>query len=120
MATYPTTLPAPLNEGYSLKPADNTIRTQMDSGAARVRATSSARLDKVTLSWLYTSQQLATFRAWFDSAAGAAGGTAWFSVSIPTGHGGYTTETARFTTGTFGANPSGLLWKVTAEIECRN
>ena len=35
MATWPTTLPAPMAQGYGIDPVDPVIRTDMEVGAAR-------------------------------------------------------------------------------------
>jgi len=120
MAIWPTTLPTPLLNGYTIKPNDQTVRTDMDGGAARSRRRTMTRSDKVPVSWKFTDAQLVIFRAWFDDGvAGAAGGSAWFTTSLPTGVGGLTSITARFI-GPFTAPVlSGLSWNVTAELELR-
>ena len=120
MSSWPTTLPIPTAAGYTLKPVDQSIRTDMEGGAARARRRTTARNDKASAAWYLTDAQLAIFRAWFDnSETGAAGGAAWFSISLPVGSSGMTTVTARFI-GTYTASYSdNSCWTVTAELEIR-
>lgn len=119
MATWPSTLPAP-RTGYNLSPVDQTVRTDMESGAARVRRRTTARNDKVTVNWLFSSDQMATFRAWFeDATTGIAGGSGWFTVTLLLGTGGSVSTTARFI-GPFTADLVPYQkWSVSGELEIR-
>lgn len=120
MATWPTTLPAPLLEGYALNPGDQTIRTDMESGAPRVRRRTTARNDKVNASWMLTEAQLDTLRDWFDDAStGIAGGSAWFTVALAVGTGTRQASVEARFVGPFQAAPVGQLWRVTASLEVR-
>lgn len=86
MSSWPSILPRPLLGGYSLNPADQTLRTDMESGAARVRRRSRARLDLVDVAWKFTDAQMAVFREWFDNSNTAeASGTAQAGGSIHSG-----------------------------------
>ncbi len=67
MSSLPSILPRPLAPGYGINPADQTKRTDMEAGAARVRRSSRARLDMVDVSWKFTDAQMAVFRKWFDN-----------------------------------------------------
>lgn len=120
MADFPSTLPQPLASGYGISPLDQTVRTDMEVGAARVRRRTSARLDRVTLSWIFTDAQLATFRAWFENdSTGAAGGASWFNVNLAIGTTGLVAVQARFV-GVYKADHLGaLIWSVSAEVEVR-
>lgn len=120
MAAWPSTLPQPLAPGYGINPVDPALRTDMDVGAARVRRRTAARNDRVSVNWLFTDAQLTIFRAWFDDAAtGAAGGAAWFTVSLAIGTGGVVPVAARFV-GVYRVSHHGaLIWSVTAELEVR-
>lgn len=120
MSAWPSTLPSPLANGYAIKPVDLSIRTNMEVGAARVRRRSFARNDKVPVSWLFTDDQMAIFRAWFENGStGAAGGASWFSVSLSVGTGGMSPVTARFV-GPFTANRLDRFnWTVSGELEIR-
>eukprot|EP01036_Dinobryon_divergens_P060558 gene60558-80760_t len=65
MPTFPTQLPAPLINGYTLQPQDVGIRTSMDSGIARTRKRFSTRpITTVPVNWLMTQNQFAIFDAW--------------------------------------------------------
>jgi hypothetical protein len=66
MQAYPPTLPAPLVSGYTLSPVDQTVRTDMEVGAARVRRRTRARNDLIDVSWLFSPVQMAAFRQWFE------------------------------------------------------
>lgn len=120
MAAWPSTLPAPLASGYGVKPVDQTVRTDMESGAARQRRRTTARNDKVTVSWVMTDAQAAIFRAWFeDDAAGAAGGAAWFGVVLMLGTGGAVSVEARFVKPPDLSLIAAKLWTVSGELEVR-
>jgi hypothetical protein len=120
MSSWPSSLPSPLANGYAIKPVDQSIRTNMEVGAARVRRRSFARNDKVPVSWLFSDDQMAIFRAWFENGStGAAGGACWFSTSLSIGTGGMVTATARFI-GPFSANRLDRFnWTVSGELEIR-
>lgn len=121
MATWPTTLPLPNASGYAVSPVDPAVRTDMEAGAARVRRRTRARNDRVTVSWTFSDLQLGLYRDWFDDTAGAAGGSAWFSVSLALGGGGMKAVTARFVNGPgkFSVLGGRLRWSVSAELEVR-
>ena len=121
MATWPSTLPAPRVSGYGVNPVDMTIRTEMESGSTRARRRSVARKDNVPLAWLFTAEQFATFRDWYDDADGADGGAGWFSIDLYVGDAaGKITVTARFAE-VWQSAPVGSakLWAVTAKLEIR-
>lgn len=122
MATFPSTLPAPLLGGYQANPQDQVVRTQMEVGTARARLRSTAKIDRVSVQWLLTDAQMATFRTWWyqDSASGgAANGTSWFTISLAIGQTGLTSVTARFLQPYQAQSGAGLLWTVKGELEVR-
>lgn len=113
---WPATLPRPRLAGYQIAPGDQTVRTDMEVGAARVRRRSTARDDRITLEWLFTDAQLAEFRAWFDTEA--AGGAAWFTgLAVFLGDAS-ATET-RFAQSWTAEAVGGGRWRVAAQIEAR-
>lgn len=117
MATFPGTLPVPLLDGYALNPIDQTIRTDMEVGAARARRRTAARQDKLQASWKFTDAQMDTFRTWFDNASECAGGAAWFTINLAVGATGIDSKNARFI-GAFQAKLlPGLNWQVSATLE---
>ena len=120
MASWPTTLPLPLAAGYQLNPGDQTIRTDMEVGSARVRRRSFARNDRVAVSWLMSETQLDTLRDWFDDATtGVAGGSAWFTVALAVGTGSRTASVEARFVGPFTAAADQQYWRVTATLEVR-
>lgn len=60
MADWPTTLPNPLSEGYSETPPNIILRTEMDSGIAKIRRRYTAGVRQLSLSWLLTKTQVGT------------------------------------------------------------
>lgn len=119
MATWSSSLPAPLVSGYQLSPVEQSLRTEMEFGAARSRRRSFTRNDRVNVSWQFTDAQMDIFRTWFDNASQAAGGSAWFSIVLPIGDTGATAQEARFV-GIYRATLlPGLHWTVAATLEVR-
>jgi len=119
MSSWPSTLPDPMSDGYSIAPIDQTLRTDMEMGAARARRITSARNDALNVVWKMTDAQLATFRTWFDSPTEAAGGSAWFTISLALGTGGLVSTTARFSGAPKIAHAGSLRWTVSAALEVR-
>lgn len=119
MATWPTTLPAPILDGYALDPLDQTIRTDMEFGAARTRRRSTAQNDKLNVAWIFTRAQMAAFRTWFTDAAQAAGGSAWFDLVVDTGEGAAASQSCRFSGPWKAAFRGAGIWSVSATLEVR-
>lgn len=107
---------------YQANPQDQVVRTQMEVGTARARLRSTAQIDRVTVQWLFTDAQMATFRTWWhqDSVSGgAASGTSWFTITLAAGQTGLTAVTARFLQPYQAQAGAGLLWTVQGELEVR-
>jgi hypothetical protein len=121
MATWPATLPLPTAEGYDLAPADQTVRTDMEVGAARVRRRTAARQDMLAVRWVFTDDELEDFRDWFDDATKAAGGAAWFTgLHLALGAGGLSTDAeCRFVGAWQASCLGGTIWQVSARLEVR-
>ena len=117
MAVYPTNLPPPLVEGYEVAPVSPAVRTEMESGAARVRRRTSAKNDKISLSWVFSNAEFIQFRTWFDTTIN--GGASWFNITLNSGASSSAVE-ARFSE-IFKASSvsSNLHWKVSASLEIR-
>ena len=120
MATWPDTLPAPNLSGYQLTQTDPSLRTEMEFGAARSRRLTYARNDRVRASWIFTDAQMAIFRTWFDNDAEAAGGSAWFVISLRIGLTASTTQEARIVGGFQASLQKASVWSVSAELEVRD
>lgn len=119
MALWPSALPLPKLDGYALDPMDQTVRTDMEFGAARVRRRSKVRNDKLAVSWIFNAAQMAIFRAWFESDTQCAGGAAWFDIVVNTGDGATTSKVCRFS-GPWKASLVGAnFWIVSATLEVR-
>ena len=120
MAAYPVTLPKPVLIGSSFKPRDKTIRTEMDSGTARVRKRFTTTPTDVDLPLSFDDTEFEAFKAWFDDPLEVDGGTNWFWITFVMDGGGEKTVEARFV-GPYKWKPrTGDLWDVTAKVEIRN
>lgn len=70
MATWPGTLPGfdeILADGYRETAPQNVIRTEMETGPAKVRRRGTAAPEMVSGTMLLTTAQVATLRTFFDS-----------------------------------------------------
>lgn len=121
MAAWPGTLPAaPLLNGGGLEPVPQSLRTDMEVGAARSRRQTKARNDRVNVAWSLSDAQMDIFRTWFENDAEAAGGSAWFTITLRIGNTGATSQEARFI-GAYRAQPVGAQrWMVSAQLEVRD
>ena len=116
--SWPATLPQPVIDGYGFNPDSRVIKTDMDSGAARVRQRFTAGPTQYKAAWIFTQQQLATFEAWFD--LDALSGAAWFTTTVWCGK-GLVNVTARIPAGTFAVTKrTGMMWSVSATLEIRD
>lgn len=106
-------------DGYQLSPTSQTIRTDMEVGLPRTRRRTAARNDQISVSWLFTDAEMAIFRAWFDGVSDAAGGAAWFTVSLANGNTGIDSMEAKFVEAWQATVLPGLYWKVTGKLEVR-
>lgn len=115
MATWPTLLPNPQFDGYEITQIDSVIRSQGD-GPSRARQRYGLETSRITLSWIFTAEQLELFDAWHKHEAYDGG--AWFTISIAAGLGTQVVD-ARFA-----VPPKKTLispaWHVSAELEIRN
>lgn len=112
---WPDALPLP-KFGMGVNPADQTIRTDMEVGAARARRRTHARIYQVQVSWLFSDAQFVIFQDWFDQ--GAQGGAAWFSLRLPLG-GRLSAQEVRFIGPVQITNDEGMNWSVSGKLEVR-
>lgn len=117
MATWPSTLPAPLVDGYGVEPVAQTVASEMEAGSTRVRRRSAVQIDRVPVTWSLSDAQMATFRTWFYG--DAAGGAAYFDVSLWVGKTGATAATARFLGAPKWAMTGNHRWTVSGQLEVR-
>lgn len=66
---WPDVLPVASFPDYGLEPADQSIRTEMEVGARRLRRISHATSDVVSVGWKFTDAEMSAFRAWFADAS---------------------------------------------------
>lgn len=93
MAYWPTQLPKPKLDGYSLAPQAAFARTDMDAGPARQRRRFTQAPTEITLEIVLTDNQMAIFEGWFEHHVDS--GAAWFYAPMRNGK-GVTTVEARF------------------------
>lgn len=83
--TFPATLPKPSMRQYSLTPANNVLRTEMESGPARTRRRYISVPTDIRVVWHLTLAELATFQAFYREAI--YDGTGWFLIPVVMGDG---------------------------------
>lgn len=83
LVSWPDLLPAPLASGYGYQAQASFIRTNMDSGLARQRRRFVRIPSTVSVSWIFTQEQLALFEGFvhYDITDGAD----WFYAEIANG-----------------------------------
>lgn len=118
--TWPTDFPTPVRSGYSLETTSGVVRTEMEGGAARVRRRSTANPDNITLKYLLSATQMATFRTLWETEF--MGGSAWVVLPILTGRtANLESKACRPADGSFRAVPiSASQWSVELKVEVRN
>lgn len=67
MATWPATLPAPIINSLKESPPDNTIRSQMDKGPAKVRRRTTANVRPLSFTLRLTPAQVATLDTFYNT-----------------------------------------------------
>jgi len=119
MAIYPSTLPRPQKDSYSIEQEGGVIKTQMTSGLARHRRVSANPPSKISVKWLFGEVEYAIFEAWFLYEAKM--GAEWFDVELLGGQ-GITTHQTRFPENSYKAvfNKEVNKWAVSAVLEVLN
>lgn len=112
---FPSALPNVSMTGYSFQPTDAAIRTEMETGLARVRRRTLSRPTDVNVMWKFTRDELGIFEKFFEEDIYA--GTAWFYISLVNGM-GETTYLARFKEPfTASATHREFHWEVSGKLE---
>ena len=115
---YPADLlPHPLLQGYLSAPDNNVLVTEMESGATRLRRLYSDRQQTLGVAWIFSSDQLAIFEAWFKYKIDQ--GAAWFDMSVKDGQ-GLSELTCRFQSSYQVQSISHNQWRVQAAVRVRN
>ena len=116
MPTFPSTLPAPLIDGYALQPQDVRVRSSMDGGIARLRRRFTAPpVHQVAVQWRLTQEEFGLIDAWLNTYA-----SDWFTIAL-TGPSGNEAVAARLI-GQYQAAPAGApaRWTISATLEVRD
>ena len=114
---FPKRLPYPTVEGYSIRPEEAIIRTDMEAGPARQRRRYTQTPSKITIKWIMSPEQFCLFEAWYKYYAKE--GAEWFIITLSGGI-GLTEQEARFTQQFEASIISGRLWQITTELEIRD
>jgi hypothetical protein len=117
MPAWPATLPPPTRSGsYALRPQTRKRRTDMERGVARVRRIATLAPTAIPLEVTLTTDQLATFEAWYGHEL--KDGSLWFDMKVENGR-GITTQAARVL-GEWEAAPRDSAWVLRFEVEVRS
>ncbi len=121
MISYPTFLPGPLLSGYALNQQSNLLRSELDSGQARVRRRFKNVPSIIASTWTFTAEQSAFFEEFIETTLG--GGVEWFEMQIKSPL-GIRTELVRFIENPMEActtlSPTRWQYKATIELKKRN
>lgn len=82
MIQYPSVLPGPLLSGHALNKTPNILRTEMDSGQARVRRRFKSVPTIMPSTWLFTQEEAARFEWFIENTL--MGAVAWFEMPVKT------------------------------------
>ncbi len=115
--TFPSNLPYPKVDGYSIKPDEAIVRTDMEAGPARQRRRYTQTPSKITVNWMMTRDQFSLFEAWYKYHAKE--GAEWFYITLLGGL-GLIEQEARFTQQFEASLYNGILWEITSELEIRD
>lgn len=114
---WPDTLPLPRVEGYALSAQPNTLRTELEAGAARVRLRSQSLIYKVQAQWRFSQEAFAVFDAWWFHRINQ--GVAWFAIPLTAGLGVQLVQ-ARFVSAWDSELLGGGRWQVKAQLEVQD
>lgn len=114
---FPQHLPYPTTEGYSIKPGEAIVRTDMESGPARQRRRYTQTPSKISVRWVMDREQFSLFEAWYKYHAKE--GAEWFYITLLGGL-GLLEQEARFTQQFEAKLLNGYLWEITSELEIRD
>lgn len=117
MANFPAGLPNPLVEGYGGSQDKAFIRTEMEAGSMRQRQRFTAANTQMTMNWLFSATDMATFKTFFDTTINR--GSDWFTYSLDLGAGNITYD-VRFVEPYQFSFVDGGHWRVSANVEVRN
>lgn len=114
--TFPASLPNVVMTNYGFTPTNATIRTEMETGAARVRRRFLSAPTDFKVMWKFTMAELGMFENFFEDDIHA--GAGWFNINLVNGF-GEQQYLARFKDGVYDAAAAHreYHWEVTATLE---
>ena len=114
---YPTQLPAPVQNGYSMQHVSPLLRTGMQSGRARQRRIFTSVPSMLSVSFFFESKtEVQLFEGFFQHTL--KDGAEWFNMPLKTPMGYYAVE-CRFADIYGPLELDGLYWRTSATIEIR-
>lgn len=113
--SFPRYLPYPTIEGYTIKPDEAIVRTEMEAGLARQRRRFTQTPSKITVKWIMNREQFSLFEAWYKYHAKEGA----FLISLLGGL-GLLEQEARFIKQFEASLFNGILWEITSELEIRD
>jgi hypothetical protein len=112
--TWPSSLPQiPLADSVSYVAHENSIRTQMEAGVAKLRRRYTAVGDDVTLAVMCTRAQVDTLQAFYETTLSVVGVFTWKHFRKP----GWPDASYRFKAPPRFAPAGGTVWKAELELE---
>lgn len=112
---FPVALPKPSMRQYSLKPMNNVLRTEMESGPARTRRRYISVPTDVSVVWTLTLAELGTLQTFYREAI--YDGAGWFQIPVVMGD-GEVLRKARFKEPYQAATAANEhVWQVSATLE---
>ncbi len=117
LEVWPDTLPLPRVEGYTLSAQPNTLRTELEAGAARVRLRSQSLIYKVQAQWRFSQEAFAVFDGWWFHRINQ--GVAWFAIPLTAGLSVQLVQ-ARFVSAWDSELLGGGRWQVKAQLEVQD
>ncbi|HAJ72429.1 MAG TPA: hypothetical protein DCO68_10165 [Methylophilaceae bacterium] len=118
MQSWPTTLPLPSTESYSINPQSSVIRTNMEAGPAKYRKRFTAVPYDVTAQFLMTPAQMAIFKTFYNTTINL--GADWFIFNGLDLGNGYATNSEVHIVGEPQEVKMDGLWRVSLKLEVRN
>jgi len=114
---YPSQLPMPIQDGYSIQHVSPLLRTQMQSGRARQRRIFTSVPSMVSVSFFFQSVgEAQLFEGFFQHTL--KDGAEWFNMPLKTPMGSKNYE-CRFTDIYGPIEPQNDYWRTSAQIEIR-
>lgn len=116
MANFPSSIPAPSFDSYGHQREPAWVRTDFETGPARVRRRYTAPWTRIAVGWMMDAAMLQAFQDFYITTTNE--GVDWFTMTLDLGY-GMTAYTVRFASvPAINALDVGI-WRVGAELERR-